>query len=173
METKLVQKEKKAEEPKGKFDENGKMMIPFKQNGKTSLKTQEQMKSILDKKDKKQKVNKKTIQNNKQSKTVKQKKQANPKFRDDFASKAVEQIQGLERKDLDDKVLLKYGKSTLARLMLRVSSRFTAYRRGADGERLTMGVKSDKDEAELLNWIEERVTQLKVDAKQPKKNEDV
>ena len=162
MKTKLVQKEKKAEvNGTAKYDSEGKMLIPYKENGKTTLKTQQQMKSILDKKDKKQKVNKKAIQNTKQSKKVKQKKQANPKFRDNFATKAVEQIQGLERKDIGDKILLKYGKSTLARLMLRVSSRFTAYRRDADGKRLTMRIKSDADEKALLEWLSKRVEHLK------------
>jgi hypothetical protein len=56
------------------------------------------------------------------NKKIREKKQVNPKFRDDFSTKAVEQIKGLERKDIDDKVLLKYGKSTLARLMLRTSA---------------------------------------------------
>lgn len=145
------------------------MLIPYKENGETTLKTQEQMKSILDKKDKKQKVNKKAIQNNKQSKKVKQKKQANPKFRDDFANKAVEQIQGLERKDLDDKVLLKYGKSTLARLMLRTGHRFTCYRKDEQGNRDTKKIVSEADEDALYDWVQKRVELLKSKAPKPKK----
>ena len=87
-------------------------------------------------------------------------KQANPKFRDDFATKAVEQIKDLERKDIGDKVLLKFGKSTLARLMLRTYG-FCAYRKSENGGRLTLRVKTEDDKKELLDWLSKRVEQLK------------
>jgi len=158
METKVVQK--KAEEGSAKFDENGKMMLPYKENGKTSMKTQEEVKKLLDKKDKKEKVAEKIGANTKQKAIHRNKKIADASFRDKFANKAVEQIQGLERKDLDDKVLLKYKKFTLVRLMLRTYG-FCAYRKALDGSRMTLKVTDEKTSQELFDWIVERVEHLK------------
>ena len=160
MEQKVVQKKKAEVNGTAKYDSDGKMLLPYKENGETTLKTQEQMKSILDKKDKKQKLGKKAIPSNKQKPIVREKKVADASFRSNFANKAVEQIQGLERKDMGDKVLLKYGKSTLARLMLRTYG-FCAYRKGLNGGRLTLRVKSEEDKKELLDWLSKRVEQLK------------
>jgi hypothetical protein len=120
--------------------------------------TTEKLKQLIDKK---QKLDEKASQITKKQ----SKKEADPSFREQFADKIVAEVEGLERKDVNDKVLLKFGKFTVARLMLRVNSRFCAYRKDVDGTRLTLSVKNDELEAELKDWIVERVNQLRKESK--------
>lgn len=167
METKLV--EKKAEEETAQYDETGKMMLPYKENGKTTLKTQEQMKSILDKKDKKQKVNKKAIQNKKQSKKVKQKKVADASYRMKFVDRVVKNNTEIDSVEKDDRIVLKYKKFQVCRIMVRVNSRMCVYRKTEAGARDTIRIKTEADEDALYDWVQKRVEFLKAKAPKPKK----
>ncbi|GAI47753.1 unnamed protein product [marine sediment metagenome] len=63
LKTKLVQKDKKAEDKGTKFDKDGRMLIPVKQNGEIKMETQEAVQKILNKK--KQKVDKSAKTNTK------------------------------------------------------------------------------------------------------------
>jgi hypothetical protein len=97
-------------------------------------------------------------------KEVKKEKEAGTNWREEFATKVVEANPGLEQITKGDKLLLKYKKFTIARLMERKTTRFTCYRK-IDGKRATLKVVSDKDEQELADWITKQVNELKAKAK--------
>jgi hypothetical protein len=86
-------------------------------------------------------------------KEVKKEKEAGTNWREE-----------LEQITKGDKLLLKYKKFTIARLMERKTTRFTCYRK-IDGKRATLKVVSDKDEQELADWITKQVNELKAKAK--------
>jgi hypothetical protein len=83
-----------------------------------------------------------------------------PNWREQFVSKVIEAIPGLEQITKGDKILLKFGNNLIARLMSRKKARFTCYRK-INGDRATIKITSDKDEKELEEWISQRVSELK------------
>lgn len=163
MEQKVVQK-KKAEEGNAKFDENHKMMIPYKEGNKTTMKTQDEMQKILDK----QKVAEKSNTKSKQKVKVKQSKVADDSFRQKFTSCVLAKVDGVEKAESGDKIVLKFGSNALCRLMNRAGHRFTVYRKAEDGSRDTIKIATDEDELKLLQWIKTRVEFLKAKVPKPK-----
>jgi len=131
MENKLVVK-KEAGEIKtnghGSFDKDGKMLIPILENGKMGLASQEKMKQLLDKKENKLLKSKtpKIAKAPKEPKAKKAKVVIDETIRSAFADRAIKEIKGLTINEVGDKIFLKFGSHTVARLMLRACHNFTA-----------------------------------------------
>lgn len=166
MKQKVVQKETKAEvNGSAKFDENGKMMLPILENGKMEMKSTEELKKILDKKDHKAKVKKTPISNNKQKQVVKERKIADASYRTKFVDCVVAKIPNITVVEKDDRVILKFGSNALCRLMVRSGHRFTCYKKDDEGKRATQKITNDEDEEALLKWIQNRIELLKSNQK--------
>lgn len=167
METKLVQKKKAGKnEVVGTGSaqyENGKLKVPYVENGEVSMKTAKELKKVLDKKGK---VDEKNGGNAKQKAVHKERKVADDSFRANFVDRVVKNNTEIESIETDDRIVLKYKKFQVCRIMVRVNSRMCVYRKTEAGARDTIRIKTEADEDALYDWVQKRVEFLK--SKAPK-----
>jgi len=151
----------------GSFDKSGNLLVPVLNGTKVEMTSTEGLKQLLDKKEAKlQKAKSPKVA--KEPKAKKQKVVIDETIRSAFADRAVKQIDGLTINEVGDKIFLKFGSHTVARLMLRAGHNFTAYRRGLNNERLTLRVPDEAAQKELMDWCKARVEHLKLKAPKPK-----
>ena len=119
--------------------------------------TTEKLTNILIKKDQTKKIDKDPLSNNKQKQVVMKKQGTDDSYRRKFVESVLAKIPEIIVAEKGNKIVLKWNNKSICRLMTRVNSRFTAYRKPES----TFRIKTTKDEADLLQWIEQKIVALK------------